>query len=54
LHPEAVSGSGLPELGGGQLGPDELGAGELGAGELGGTSISMTTETTMPPGLTMS
>jgi hypothetical protein len=49
LHPEAVSGSGLPELGGGQLGPDELGAGELGV-----ASISMTTETTMPPGLMMS
>jgi hypothetical protein len=49
LHPEAVSGSGLPELGGGQLGPDELGAGELGV-----TSISMMTETTMPPGLTVS
>jgi hypothetical protein len=54
LHPEAASGSGLPELGGGQLGPDELGPDELGAGELGVTSISMTTETTMPPGLTVS
>src|SRR5439155_632771 len=49
-HPEAVPGSGLPE----QLTPDEFGAGELGAGELGVTSISMMTETTMPPGLTVS
>jgi hypothetical protein len=49
LHPEAVSGSGLPELGGGQLGAEELGAGELGV-----TSISMMTETTMPPGLIVS